>query len=71
MRKQRPTTRFKVKRLGSPDANDQVRHAVANVTLEGFKLSSEAIKLAKDVATGAVSTQEAVNKLCGQYARQA
>ena len=54
-------------RLGSAKAEDQVRQAMANVTLEGLKPSKLSVKLAHSVASGKITTDEAVNQLISSY----
>lgn len=58
----------KITRLGLQDVDDQVRQAIANVTLEGLQPSKQAVLLARAVASGAISTEEALNKLRSMYA---
>jgi hypothetical protein len=58
----------KITRLGLLDVDDQVRQAIANVTLEGLQPSEQAVLLERAVASGAISTEEALNKLRSMYA---
>jgi len=58
----------KVERLGLEDVDDQVRQAVANVTLDGLRPSEQAIQLARCVANGSLSIEEALSKLRSMYA---
>lgn len=57
-----------ITRLGLQDPDDQVRQALANVTLEGLQPSTQSVLLARSVATGSLSTEEALNQLRGMYA---
>lgn len=54
-------------RLGSGDPEDQVRQAMANVTLEGLKPSKQSVELAYSVASGEITTDDAVNQLLATY----
>lgn len=58
-------------RLGSAVASEQVRQAVANVTLEGLRPSSHSLSLAHAVASGAMTADDAVAQLRAVYARHA
>ena len=58
----------KITRLGLHDVDDQVRQAIANVTLEGLQPSEQAVLLARAVASGELSTEEALNMLRSMYA---
>jgi len=58
----------RIGRLGRIDVDDQVRQAIANVTLEGLRPSDQSVSLARAVATGSMSTEEALNALRGMYA---
>jgi|GEM_PF-3100207 len=60
-----------VGRLGSNKPEDQVRQAMANVTLEGLKPSGLSVKLAHSVALGNITTDQAVNQLISSYGRHA
>lgn len=54
-------------RLGSAKPDDQIRQAMANVTLEGLKPSKLSVKLARSVASRKLTTDEAVNQLIASY----
>lgn len=58
---------FKVTRLGLADADDQVRQAVASVTLEGLKPTERSVDLVRAVATGKMTGDVALEKLRGFY----
>lgn len=59
-----------VVRLGSSDVEDQVRQAVASVTLEGLQPSNRSVQLARFVASGQMSTEQAITALRDFYARR-
>ena len=48
----KPRQLFQLKRLGSPDVEDQVRQAVANIRLEGLQVSARTLTLLREVASG-------------------
>ena len=60
-----------IRRLGSNIPEDQVRQAMANITLEGLKPSDLSVKLAHDVATGNITTEQAVDQLISSYGSHA
>jgi len=62
---------FQIVRLGRKEANDQVRQAVASVTLEGLRPSKRSVQLAHFVAVGQISSEQAIEALRGYYARRA
>ena len=57
-----------ITRLGLQDVDDQVRQAIANVTLEGLQPSEQSVLLARAVASGELSAEEALDKLRSMYA---
>jgi len=65
------TYQAKVRRLGSTDINDQVQNALANVTLEGLQPSQRAIGLARSVALGRMSADDAVQAVLCEYGSHA
>ena len=68
MQKVRNKLPFQVVRLGRADAGDQVKQAAASVTLEGIRPSKHSISLARAVADGEMTTDDAVGSLHGLYA---
>ncbi len=58
-------------RLGSARPEDQVRQAMANITLEGLKPSQLSLKLAFSVASGKITTDEAVKLVIDSYGSHA
>lgn len=63
------TTVSKVARLGSGDAEDQVLQAVACIKLDGLQPSKYAIQLARSVAEGEISSEQAISALRDLYNR--
>lgn len=63
------TTVSKVARLGSCDVEDQVRQAVACITLDGLQPSKYSIQLARSVAEGEISSEQAISALRDLYGR--
>ena len=54
-------------RIGSADPEAQVRQAMANITLEGLKPSTLSVKLAHAVASGKITTNEAISQVIKSY----
>jgi predicted thioesterase len=57
-------------RLGSADVGEQVRQAIAHVTLEGLRPSRQSISLARSVAAGEMDTEKAIIQLRGYHGRR-
>ena len=60
-----------IERLGSGKPEDQVFQAMANITLEGLKPSQLSQKLAFSVASGKITTNEAVKLVIDSYGHHA
>ncbi|MCP3850561.1 MAG: antitoxin VbhA family protein [Gammaproteobacteria bacterium] len=54
-------------RIGSAEPELQVRQAMANTTLEGLKPSAMSVKLAHAVASGKITTDDAIAKVIKNY----
>ena len=63
----KPTLPIQVYRIGSADVEDQVRQAIANVTLSGLNPSKQSIALTRAIAKGNITTEEAVIELTNFY----
>lgn len=57
----------KVSRLGLSDPDDQIRQAIASVTLSGLRPTEAAIELLKAVVHGNMTSDEALEKLRSRY----
>ena len=53
----------KTSRIGLSDPDDQVRQAIASVTLSGLEPTEESIELLKAVVHGKMTGDEALDKL--------
>ena len=54
-------------RIGSAEPEAQVRQAMANITLEGLKPSVMSVKLAHAVASGKITTNDAISQVIKNY----
>jgi len=59
----------KLKRIGSSDADENVRQCVANIRLSGLDPSPLAIKLTRAVAEGEVTIDAALEAIREKYRR--
>ena len=58
---------FKISRIGLSDPDDQVRQAIASVTLSGLKPTERAVELVRAVATGKMTRETALNEMRDWY----
>jgi hypothetical protein len=57
----------KTSRIGLSDPDDQVRQAIASVTLSGLKPTERSIELLKAVVYGKMTADEALERLRSSY----
>lgn len=62
-----PQPPCKTSRIGLSDPDDQVRQAIASVTLSGLKPTERSIELLKEVVYGKMTGDEALEKLHSFY----
>ncbi len=71
MKKKPSQAPFRMTRLGRASVEDQVRQAVASVSLEGLKPTDRAVELVRAIASGEITGETALNSLRGYHGRHA
>ena len=71
MKKKPSQLPFRIARLGSAHAEEQVRQAVASVSLERLKPTERAVELVWAIASGEITGKAALNSLRARYGSHA
>ncbi len=62
---------FRITRLGSVHIEEQVRQAVASVSLERLKPTDRAVELVRAIVSGEMTGEAALNSLRAHYSSHA